>query len=151
MSNSLQPMNCNMPGLPVHHQFPAFTQTHVHRVSDAIQPSNPLLSPSPTFNLSQHQGLFPVSQFFASGSQNIKSFSFNISPSNEYSELISFRMNWFISCYTFFIFSLFLLPLTRTSRKLFNSNGSYCYTFCYLEIRWCATTAACFQVLSFGH
>ena len=53
------PMNHSMPGLPVHHQFPEFTQTHVHRVSDAIQPSHPLSSPSPpTFNLSQHQGLF---------------------------------------------------------------------------------------------
>ena len=53
------PMNCNMPGLPVHHQLPEFTQAHVHWVGDAIQPSHPLSSPSPpTFNLSQHQGLF---------------------------------------------------------------------------------------------
>ena len=53
------PMNCSTPGLPVHHQLPEFTQTHVHRVSDAIQPSHPLSSPSPpAFNLSQHQGLF---------------------------------------------------------------------------------------------
>ena len=53
------PMHRSTPGLPVHHQLPEFTQTHVHRVSDAIQPSHPLLSPSPPiFNLSQHQGLF---------------------------------------------------------------------------------------------
>ena len=53
------PMDCNTPGLPVHHQLPEFTQTHVHWISDAIQPSHPLLSPSPpTSNLSQHQGLF---------------------------------------------------------------------------------------------
>ena len=53
------PMNRSTPGHPVHHQLPEFTQTHVHRVSDAIQPSHPLLSPSPpAFNLSQHQGLF---------------------------------------------------------------------------------------------
>ena len=53
------PMDCSTPGLPVHHQFLEFTQTHVHRVSDAIQPSHPLSSPSPpAFNLSQHQGLF---------------------------------------------------------------------------------------------
>ena len=52
------PMNCSTPGLPVHHQLREFTQTHVHRVSDAIQPSNPLLSTSPDFNISQHQGLF---------------------------------------------------------------------------------------------
>ena len=53
------PMDCSMPGFPVHHQLPEFTQTHVHRVGDAIQPSHhPLSSPSPTFNLFQHQGLF---------------------------------------------------------------------------------------------
>ena len=53
------PMDCSTPGLPVHHQLLEFTQTHVHSVGDAIQPSHPLSSPSPpTFNLSQHQGLF---------------------------------------------------------------------------------------------
>ena len=53
------PMDCSMPGLPVHHQLPEFTQAHVYWVGDAIQPSHPLLAPSPpTFNLSQHQGLF---------------------------------------------------------------------------------------------
>ena len=53
------PMNCSTPGLPVHHQHPEFTQTHVHRVGDAIQPSHPLSSPSPpALNPSQHQSLF---------------------------------------------------------------------------------------------
>ena len=53
------PMNCSTPGLPVHHQLPEFTQTHVHQVSDAIQPSHPLVSPSPPApNPSQHQSLF---------------------------------------------------------------------------------------------
>ena len=53
------PMDCSMPGFPFHHQLPEFAQTHVHWVSDAIQPSHPLSSPSPSaFNLSQHQGLF---------------------------------------------------------------------------------------------
>ena len=53
------PMDCSTPGLPVHHQLPELAQTHVHWVSDAIQPSHPLSSPSPpAFNLSQHQGLF---------------------------------------------------------------------------------------------
>ena len=53
------PMDCSTPYLPVHHQLPEFTQTHVHRVGDAIQPSHPLSSPSPpAFHLSQHQGLF---------------------------------------------------------------------------------------------
>ena len=60
------PMNHSMPGRPVHHQLPEFTQTHVHQVSDAIQPSHPLSSPSPPApNPSQHQGLFPLSQLFA--------------------------------------------------------------------------------------
>ena len=53
------PMNCSTPGLPVHHQLPEFTQTHIHRVGDAIKPSHPLLSPSPPApNPSQHQSLF---------------------------------------------------------------------------------------------
>ena len=53
------PIDCSTSGFPVHHQLPELTQTHVHRVSDAIHPSHPLSSPSPpTFNLSQHQGLF---------------------------------------------------------------------------------------------
>ena len=52
------PMACSMPGLPVHHRLPESTQTRVHRVGDAIQPSRSLSSPSPTFSLSQHQGLF---------------------------------------------------------------------------------------------
>ena len=52
------PMDCNTSGFPVHHQLSEFTQTHVHSVSDAIEPSHPLSSPSPTSNLSHHQGLF---------------------------------------------------------------------------------------------
>ena len=58
MSNSLRSHGLQHPGLPVHHQLPKFTQTHVHWVCDATQPSHPLSSPSPTFNLSRHQGLF---------------------------------------------------------------------------------------------
>ena len=87
-------MDCSMPGLPVHHKPLEFIQTHVHWVSDAIQPSHPLLSSSPsTFNLSQQQGLF---KWVSSSHQVAKywSFSFKISPSNEYSRLISFRMDW---------------------------------------------------------
>ena len=68
------------------------TQTHVHRVSDAIQPTDPLLSPSPlVFNLSQHQGVF---QWVSSSHQVAKVFIFSISPSKEYSGLISFRIDW---------------------------------------------------------
>ena len=64
-------MNCSTPGLPIHHQLPELAQTPVHRVSDAIQPSHPLSSPSLTaFNLSHHQGLISMSQFFESGGQS---------------------------------------------------------------------------------
>ena len=64
------PMNHSMPGVSIHHQLPEFIQTHVHRVSDAIQPSHPLLSLSPPApNPSQHQS-FPVSQLFTWGSQS---------------------------------------------------------------------------------
>src|SRR5574337_507526 len=66
------PMNHSTPGLPVHHQLPEFTQTHVHRVNDAIQPSHPLLPPSPlAINLSQHQGLFPMIWVFTSLGQSV--------------------------------------------------------------------------------
>ena len=65
------PVDCSTPGFPVLHYLPEFTQTHVHWVGDAIQPSHTLLSPSPpAFNLSQNQGLF-LSQFFTSSGQNI--------------------------------------------------------------------------------
>ena len=67
--DSLWPMNRSTPGFPVHHQIPEFTQTHVHRVGDTIQPSHPLTSLSPpAFNLFQNQG--QMSQLFASGGQN---------------------------------------------------------------------------------
>ena len=87
------PMNRSTPGLPVHQQLPEFTQTHVHWISDAIQPSHPLSSPSPAFNLSQHQGLF---KWVSSSHQvaRVLEFSFNISPSNEHPGLTSFRMDW---------------------------------------------------------
>ena len=84
-----------MPGLPVHHQFPEFAQPHVHRVGDAIQPSHPLSSPSsPAFNLHS------IMVFSNELTLHIRwpkywSFSISISPSNEYSGLISFRINWF--------------------------------------------------------
>ena len=66
------PMHCSTPGFPVHRQLLELTQTHVHQVCDAIQPSHPQSSPSPpAFNISQHQGLFQMSQFFTSGGQII--------------------------------------------------------------------------------
>ena len=63
------PIDCSMPGFPVHHQLPELTLTYLHQVGDAIQPSHPL-SPSPVFNLSQYKSFFPTSQFFASGGQS---------------------------------------------------------------------------------
>ena len=89
------PMDCSTPGLPVHHQLPELTQTHVHRVSDAIQPSHPLLSLSPpAFNLSQHQGHFQsVSSFHQVA--KILEFQLQHQSFNEYSELISFRIDCF--------------------------------------------------------
>ena len=88
------PMNRSTPDLPVHHQLPGFTQTNVHWVSDAIQPSHPLSSPSlPT-------SIFPSIRVFSNESTRCIrwpkywSFSFNIRPSNEHPGLISFRMEW---------------------------------------------------------
>ena len=87
------PMNRSTPGLPVHHQLPEFTQTHVHRLSDAIQPSHPLLSPSPTAPIP------PSIRVFSNESvlhiRWPKYWHFSTSPSNECSGLISFRINWF--------------------------------------------------------
>ena len=88
------PMDCSTPGLPVPHQLPEFTQTHVHRVCDAIQPSHPLSSPSPpAFSLSRHQGLSSESALRIRWPKYWR-FNLSISPSNEYSRLISFRMDW---------------------------------------------------------
>ena len=88
------PMDCSTPGLPVHLQLPELTQTHVWWVGNAIQPSLPLSSPSPpAFTVSQHQGLFKWVVLYIWWLE-CWSFSFSISPSNEYSGLISFRMDW---------------------------------------------------------
>ena len=81
------PMNCSTPGLPAHHQLPEFTQTHMHQVSDAIQPSQPLSSPSPPApNPSQSTLRMRWPKYW--------SFCFSIIPSKEIPGLISFRMDW---------------------------------------------------------
>ena len=86
------PMNRSTPGLLVHHQLLEFTETHVHRVSDAIQPSHPLSSPSlPAPNPSQHES-FPMN--LPMRWPKYWSFSFSIIPSKEIPGLISFRMDW---------------------------------------------------------
>ena len=86
-------MDCSTPGLPVHHQLPKIAQTHVHLVGDAIQPSHHLLSPSPpAFNLTSIR-IFSNESVLLRWPKNW-SFTFSICPSNEYSGLISFRMDW---------------------------------------------------------
>ena len=88
------PMNRSAPGLPVHHRLLEFSQTHVHQVHDAIQPSHPGSSPSPpTSNPSQHQSFSNESTLRMSWPK-YWSFSFSIIPSKEIPGLISFRMDW---------------------------------------------------------
>ena len=114
-------MNCNTPGLPVHHQLPEFTQTHLHWVSDAIHPSHLchplLLLPS----------IFPIIRVFSNESAlHIRwpkhwNFRFNISPSNEQPGLISFRIDW-----------LDLLAVQRTLKSLLQHHSSKA------SILWCS-------------
>ena len=107
------PMNCSTPGFPVHHQFLELSQTHGPQVGDAFQPSHPLSPHSPlALNLSQHQDLF---QWVSSSYQVAKywSFSFSISPSDEFSGLISFSFNWFD-----------LLAVQRTLKSLLQHRSS---------------------------
>ena len=107
------PMDCHTAGFPVYHQLLEFTQTHVHWLSDAIQPSHPLMFPSlPSFNHSQNQGLF---QWVSSLHQVAKvlEFIFNISSSSEFSGLISFRMDW-----------LDLLAVQGTLKSLLQNHSS---------------------------
>ena len=88
------PTDCSMPGLLIHHQLPEFTQTHVHWVGDAIQPSHPVSS------LFLLPSIFPSIRIFSNESAlciswpKYWSFSFNISPTSEHPGLISFRMDW---------------------------------------------------------
>ena len=98
---------------PVYHQCPEIAQTHVHKVGDTIQPSHPLLSSfPPTFNLSQHQGLSNESALHIRWTK-YWSFSFNMSPSNEYLGLISFKTDW-----------LDLLAVQGTLKSLLQNHNS---------------------------
>ena len=121
-------MDCSTPGFPVHQQLPELAQTHVHWVGDAIQPSHPLSSPPPAvFNFSQHQGLFSESLLCIRWPK-YWSFSFSISPSNEYSGLISFRMDWF-----------YLLAVQGTLKSLLQHHSSkpsvlWCSAFCIVQL-----------------
>ena len=87
-------MNGSTPGLPVHHQLPEYTQTHVHWVNDAIQPSHPLLSPFPPAPNPSSIRVFSNELSLRMRWPKYWSFSFNFSPSNEHPGLISFRMDW---------------------------------------------------------
>ena len=125
-------MDCSTPGFLVHHELLELTQTHVHQVGDAIQPSHPLPSPSPlAFSLSQHQCLFQwVISLPKKRWPKYWSFSFSISPSNEYSGLISFRIDWFY----FFV-------VQRTLKSLLQHHSSKA------SIPWCSA----FFIVQFSH
>ena len=124
------PRDYSTPGLPVHHRCLEFTQTHLHWVGDAIQPSHPLSSPSPpAFNLSQHQ-VFSNESVLCIRWPEYWSFTFSISPSKEYSGLISFRINW-----------LDLLAVQGTLKCLLQHHSSKA------SILWCS----CFFIVQLTH
>ena len=107
-------MNHSTPGLPVHHRLPEFTQTHVHRVSDAFQPSHPLSSPFPSApNPSPASESFPMESTLCMRWPKYWSFSFSIVPSKEHPGLISFRMDW-----------LDLFAVQGTLKSLLQHHGS---------------------------
>ena len=92
--HSLWPHDCSMTGLPVHHQLPEFTQTQVHQVGDVIQPSHPLLSPSPPAPIPTSIRVFSSESTLRMRWPKYWSFSFSIIPSKEIPGLLSFRMDW---------------------------------------------------------
>ena len=142
-------MDCSMPDFPVHHQLPELAQTHIHCVGHAIQPSHPLSSPSPL------PSIFPSIRVFSNESvlcirwSKYWSLSFSISPSNEYSGLISFRIDWFdllavqgtlksllhehhsskasiLRCSAFFMIQLSHLYMTTEKTMAFSLQVWYC-------------------------
>ena len=122
VSDSLRPHESqSTPGLPVHHQLPEFTQTHAHRVSDAIQPSHTLSSPSPPAPIPPSIRVFSNESTLHMRGPKYWSFSFSISPSNEHRGLISFRMDW-----------LDLLAVQGTLKSLFQHHRSKA------SILWCS-------------
>ena len=115
------PMNCSTPGVPVHHQLPEFTQTHVHQVRDAIQPSYPLSSPFPPAAIPPSIRVFSNESTLRMRWPKYWSFSFSIIPSKEQPGLISLRMNW-----------LNLLAVQGTLKSLLQHHSSKA------SILWCS-------------
>ena len=113
-------MDCSTPGLPVHHQFPEFTQTHFHWVGDAIQPSHPLSSPLLLLSISPSIRVFSSESVLCIRWPNYWSFGFSISPSNEHSGLISFRKDW-----------LDLLAVQGTLKSLLQHHSSKASILCH--------------------
>ena len=113
------PMNRSTPGLPVHHQLPEFTQTHVHRVSDAIQPSHPLSSAFPPAPNPSQLRVFSHESTLRMRWPKYWSFSFSITPSKEIPGLMSFRMD-----------SLDLLAVQGTLKSLLNTTVQKHQFFC---------------------
>ena len=139
------PMNCSTPGPPVHHQLPEFTQTHVHRVGDAIQPSHPLSSPSPPApNPSQHQS-FSIEPTLCMRWPKYWSFSFSITPSKEIPGLISFRMDW-----------LYLLAVQGTLKSLLQHHSSkasilQCSAFFTIQLSIYPNAKSCYFLYFLGY
>ena len=121
MSNSLWPHGLQHTRPPIHHQLPEFTQTHVHRVGDAIQPSHPLSSPSPQLSIFSNIRVFSNESALHIRWPKYWSFSLNISPSNEHSGLISFQMDW-----------LDLLAVQGTLKSLLQHHSSKA------SVLWCS-------------
>ena len=118
-STLYDPMDCSMPSFPVLHYLPGFAQTHVHWLSESIQQSHYLMPPSPpAVSLLQDQGLF---QWVGIRWPKYWSFSFSISPSNEYSGLIFLRIDWFD-----------LLAVQRTFKNLLQQHS------CKASVLWCS-------------
>ena len=147
-------MDCSTPGLPVRHQLLEFTQTHVHWVSDAIQPSHPSSVPfSSHLQSFPASGSFQMSKFFASGGQSIGISTSTSVPSNEHPGLISFRMDW-----------LDLLQVQETLKSLVQHHSSkssmlrrsafFIVQLSHPYIRWAygkkMYTIPCYNYLSVG-
>ena len=139
MSDSFEPMDCSTPGFPVLHHFPKLAETCVLWVGDAIQPSHPPSSPSRAFSLSQHQ-IFSNESALHISWPNYWSFSIIISPSNEYSGLISFKINWF---------DLLSVQGTLSPVLLSISSSVFLFSHC-LVLQLCLVLLYTFSLLNFS-